>query len=62
LYNLVLVWETTITSLMSRVYKYILQVTVIDMPMYVHIQEFNVYTWQQIRVLLIHATIISRSE
>jgi len=46
LYNLVLVWETTITSPMSRVYKYILQVTVIDMPMYVHILEFNVYTWQ----------------
>ena len=46
LYNLVLVWETTITSPMSRVYKYILQVTVIDMPMYVHIREFNVYTWQ----------------
>ena len=46
LYNLVLVWETTITSPMSRVYKYILQVTVIGMPMYVHIQEFNVYTWQ----------------
>ena len=46
LYNLVLVWETTITSPMSRVYKYILQVTVIDMPMYVRIREFNVYTWQ----------------
>lgn len=46
LYNLVLVWETTITSPISRVYKYILQVTVIDIPMYVHIQEFNVYTWQ----------------
>ncbi len=46
LYNLVLVWETTITSPMSRVYKYILQVSVIDMPMYVHILGFNVYTWQ----------------
>jgi hypothetical protein len=47
LYNLVLVWETTITSPMSGVYKYILQVTVIDMPMYVQIREFNVYTWNK---------------